>query len=103
MAEAGHHMALTTVYRNLPMLVAAGIIRRASIYDAFRANSYEHVWGRAHHDHLVCSGCGTRVEFYYPALEVLQDAVASEHGFVLSNHHLELVGLCPQCRRRSAS
>jgi len=95
-------VSLTTVYRNLSLLVDAGIIRKTDWQDVGRlgAARYERIWGREHHDHLVCSKCGTRVEFSYPAIDVLQDAVAKEHGFTLERHCLELVGVCPDCRRQ---
>lgn len=100
-----YHLSLVTIYRNLSLLVEAGIIRRASIQEDTRSGGawYEHVWGREHHDHLVCSQCGSKVEFSYPAIDVLQEAVAREHGFTLERHHLELVGLCPECRSRKDS
>ena len=50
-----------------------------------------------HHDHLVCSRCGKKVEFSYQAIEILQEAVAREHGFTLESHHFELIGICPDC------
>jgi hypothetical protein len=34
---------------------------------------YEHIWDHEHHDHLVCSRCGRRIEFYYPAIDILQE------------------------------
>ena len=95
----GYRLSLTTVYRNLALLVEAGIIRRASIQEDPRTGGvyYEHIWDHDHHDHLVCSRCGSRVEFSYPAIDILQEAVAKEHGFTLERHHLELIGLCPDC------
>jgi len=98
----GHNLSLTTVYRNLALLVQAGIIRRASIREDTGTGGvwYEHIWDHEHHDHLICTQCGLRVEFSYPAIEVLQEAVAREHGFTLENHHLELMGTCPDCRKK---
>lgn len=100
--EQGYSLSLTTVYRNLSLLVQAGIIRKTSLSDesGFGGTRYEHVWDHEHHDHLVCSRCGRTIEFTYPAIEVLQEAVAKEHGFTLENHHLELTGICPECRMR---
>jgi len=99
----GYTLSLTTVYRNLALLVQAGIIRRASIQEDAGTGGvwYEHIWDHEHHDHLVCSHCGMKVEFSYPAIEVLQEAVAKEHGFILESHHLELIGLCPDCRNKN--
>lgn len=95
--DRGHsHVSLATVYRNLPVLAQAGIIRRTCL--SAGEMKYELDWGRDHHDHLICSECETVVEFEYEAIEVLQRAVAEQHGYVLTSHHLELVGLCPDCR-----
>ncbi|MBN2297529.1 MAG: transcriptional repressor [Deltaproteobacteria bacterium] len=98
--EQGYNLSLTTVYRNLALLIKAGIIRRASIADDPGSGGiwYEHIWAHEHHDHMVCSQCGKRIEFSYPAIEILQEAVAKEHGFKLESHHLELIGLCAECR-----
>ena len=46
----------------------------------------------------LCSRCGKKVEFHYPAIEVLQEAVAAQYGFALESHRMELIGLCPACR-----
>ena len=100
--DQGYALSLVTIYRNLALLIEAGIIRRAVVQEDTRSGGawYEHTWGHEHHDHLVCSRCGTKREFVYPAIEVLQEAVAREHGFTLERHHLELVGICPECRGR---
>jgi Fur family ferric uptake transcriptional regulator len=100
LTEKGYPMAMTTIYRNLPALEGAGIIQRTTFQEeqAKGASTYEHVWGRPHHDHLVCQTCGQKVEFQYEAIEVLQEQVAKQYGFLLTAHHLELVGLCPKCQ-----
>ncbi len=99
LAAYGARVAMTTIYRNLPTLERAGIIRRTTFGEEQRngAATYEHVWGRPHHDHLVCDSCGKKVEFHYDALEVLQQEVARQHGFRVAYHHLELVGWCADC------
>jgi Fur family ferric uptake transcriptional regulator len=98
--KRGLNISKATVYRNLPLLERAGIIRKTGLDKPGQRTRYEHVWGREHHDHLACSTCGAVVEFTDPAIEVLQDAVAKRHGFVLHSHHLDLVGLCSSCADR---
>ena len=99
-AKTGSKISLPTIYRNLPVLLEAGIIRRTGLFDepSSQAATYEHVFGRPHHDHLICSRCGIHLEFSYPAIQVLQEAVAREHGFELQRHHMEIVGVCAACR-----
>ena len=100
--KQGYNLSLTTVYRNVALLVQAGIICRATVQEAPRSGGvwYEHIWDHEHHDHLICSHCGKKVEFFYPAIDILQEAVAKEHGFTLERHHLELTGLCPDCQNK---
>lgn len=88
-----------TVYRTLPLLAEAGILQPAIV--VADTKSYETTFGREHHDHLLCSGCGAVVEFEFEAFEILQRDVASKHGFRLQSHYHELVGTCPECLRKA--
>ena len=90
-----------TVYRTLPLLAEAGILQPAIL--AGETRSYETTYGRAHHDHLVCTGCGQVVEFGFEPLEALQREVATRYGFRLETHHHELVGTCPACLAKESS
>lgn len=101
LAENGNPMAMTTIYRNLPAFESAGIIQRTTFQEEQHkgAATYEHVWGKPHHDHLLCQACGLKVEFQYEAIEVLQEQVAQKHGFKLLTHHMELIGLCSECAK----
>jgi len=92
----GSRLSVVTVYRNLPVLCEAGILRRTCL--SAGETKYELIWGHEHHDHLICCVCHDVVEFQYEAIEVLQEAVAARHGFALTSHHLELVGICPACQ-----
>jgi Fur family ferric uptake transcriptional regulator len=94
----GHAISVPTIYRNLPVLIEAGIIRRTDAQDTQGGSQYEHIWGHEHHDHLVCVRCRKLIEFQYPAIDALQEVVAREHGFALINHRLELLGVCAECR-----
>lgn len=102
--ESGQSVAITTIYRNLDLLLEAGILSKTDVGEAGRSQGarYEHVWGHAHHDHLLCSRCGARVEFSYPAIDALQEVVAKTHGFTLERHTLELIGCCPSCQAAGA-
>jgi Fur family ferric uptake transcriptional regulator len=84
-----------TVYRTLPLLAEAGILQPAIV--AADIKRYETTFGRDHHDHLLCAGCGQVVEFEFEAFEILQREVAAKHGYRLDSHYHELVGMCPAC------
>jgi len=90
-----------TVYRALPLLTEAGIIQTAVISGDIRR--YETSFGREHHDHLVCRGCGTVVEFEFEAFEILQREIAARHGFSLEGHLHQLWGRCRDCQARGGA
>ena len=99
--KQGHKVSLATIYRNIELIVKAGIIRRTPVtFETQSKMQFECVCGQQHHDHLICMDCDKKIEFSYPAIEVLQDAVAKEYGFVLLGHNLELHGFCPSCQEK---
>ncbi|MFY9511604.1 MAG: ferric iron uptake transcriptional regulator [Rubrivivax sp.] len=87
-------VGLATVYRVLSQLEQAGLIER-SAFGEDRA-VYELNEG-SHHDHLVCIKCGQVDEFTDTTIEARQQAVAKQHGYLLTDHRLALYGLCPKC------
>ena len=88
---------LATVYRVLPVLVDAGLLQM-TLVSAGEGARYERAFEREHHHHLICTKCGTIVEFHFEAIEVLQKDVAERFGFDLTGHIHELLGLCKNCR-----
>jgi Fur family ferric uptake transcriptional regulator len=84
-----------TVYRTLKMLAESGLAHELHFGDGFAR--YELAAGTTHHDHLICTNCGTIVEFEEPAIEALQERIAGRYGFAVSAHRHELYGTCPKC------
>jgi Fur family transcriptional regulator, ferric uptake regulator len=90
----GSSVGLTTVYRALQGLAAAGeadVIIREDGEAAYRKCS------ERHHHHLVCRDCGRTIEVEGPAVERWADAVSAEHGFSDVSHTLEIFGRCSSC------
>jgi Fur family ferric uptake transcriptional regulator len=58
---------------------------------------YEHRHLGIHHDHMICTKCGTILEFKDEALEKQQQKVAKEYGFHMLQHRMEIYGLCSAC------
>jgi Fur family ferric uptake transcriptional regulator len=88
-----------TVYRTLKLLREAGLATGMSVGDGFAR--YEAPSGRGHHDHLICRACGMIVEFENGRIEALQLEVAKKHGFTVTDHKMELYGICGGCRQDS--
>lgn len=93
---ANSSIGFATVYRTLKLLTEAGLAKGMSIGDGF--SRYEPPSQHGHHDHLICRACGRIVEFENNQIESLQEKVARQHGFTVTDHKLELYGLCGGCR-----
>lgn len=89
-------ISVATVYRTMKLLADCGLA--APRHFGGGQTRYEAAAGRAHHDHLICTGCGEIVEFANERIESLQESVARRHGFEVESHKLELYGRCARCR-----
>ncbi|MCW2495581.1 transcriptional repressor [Jatrophihabitans sp.] len=93
----GDSVGLTTVYRNLNLLVEAGladVVHREDGESQFRLCGHSAAAGE-HHHHIVCRVCGRSVEVAGPEVEAWADRVAAAAGYTQISHTVELFGLCP--------
>lgn len=91
-------LGLTTVYRTLEILEQMGVIRRVHLDDGCEGFAP----ASAEHGHLlICSRCQAAIEFEECNLSSLLRRVSDRTGFTIEQHWLELVGLCPQCQKRT--
>ena len=91
----GENIGLTTVYRTLQSMAAAGMV------DTLRTDTGESVYRRCsdhHHHHLVCRSCGSTIEVGDHEVEAWADGVATKHGFSDVTHTIEIFGTCSVCR-----
>ncbi|BBZ13278.1 Fur family transcriptional regulator [Mycobacterium branderi] len=91
----GENIGLTTVYRTLQSMSAAGLL------DTLRTDTGESVYRRCsddHHHHLVCRSCGSTVEVGGNDIETWAAQVAAEHGFSDVSHTIEIFGTCEACQ-----
>ncbi len=91
-----------TVYRVLPILVEAGLVQETLVTRG-EGTYYERAFEREHHDHLICTSCGSVVEFHSEEIEELQTKLAEDYGFRLTAHVHELLGLCSECDKLASS
>ncbi|MDP2989474.1 MAG: transcriptional repressor [Kiritimatiellota bacterium] len=48
---------------------------------------------------MVCTRCGRFEEVMDPKIELLQERLATRHGFRPERHRMEIYGICRRCRR----
>ena len=86
---------LVTIYRTLDILTQLGLI--CEVHSGGSCRSYT-MGSQQHHHHLICSGCGTVVNFTGHYLDGLEKNLSEESGFRIDGHLLEFIGLCRQCQ-----
>lgn len=64
---------------------------------------YEHRHLGQHHDHIICTKCKKIIEFENSELENLQLKIASDHGFHILQHKLEIYGICSDCLKERSN
>ena len=84
-----------TVYRTLDLLAGLGVVR--PIYLGDQSACFCRADG-AHH-HLICSACGTIIEFEQCIIDELQQSLSEQLHFQIKGHLLEFYGLCDRCHQ----
>jgi Fe2+ or Zn2+ uptake regulation protein len=87
-------LGLTTVYRTLEVLTEIGALRR--VHGPDHCEGF--VPASAAHGHtVVCSACGRVTEFTACDMRGIVDAAGRETGYRITDHFLQLSGLCSGC------
>ena len=92
-------LGLVTVYRTLEALEEQGLIQRVHQPQGCQA----FITAPAGHQHLLlCKQCGEAAHFEGDDLETLIRSIARQTGYQITEHWLQLFGLCPHCRAAQA-
>ena len=97
--DMGEDVGLATVYRVLSQFEQAGLIQRHNFEGGYSV--YELCQGE-HHDHLVCVKCGKVEEFVDELIEQRQALIAEKANFKMTDHALNIYGLCEHCQEEHA-
>ena len=89
---------LSTIYRNLEALEQLNMLYKittdkgVNLYKLKCASSH-------HHHHIICTSCGKVLDIHYCPFDTFAH-IAAEAGFTISEHRLELYGLCADCQAK---
>lgn len=95
----GLPVSRATLYRTLARLVEAGLVHKIEM--AQGQARYEVMFGRHHHDHMICLTCGRLIEFESREIERLQEEICRRKGFTMTGHMHQIRGLCDGCAGRA--
>lgn len=104
--EALHHLiqdkhpdlktGIATVYRTLALLEESQMVTSLSF--GAQGKKYE-LGAKEHHDHLICTECGTITEFVDEEIEARQHLITEKLGFKMSDHSMQIYGICKNCQK----
>jgi len=88
-------IGIATIYRTLSLLEKESMVTSIS----FGVNGKKYEAGtKAHHDHMICTECGKIIEFCNEEIEALQHMVAEKNGFKITDHMMQMYGICDTCQ-----
>ena len=89
---------IATVYRTLALLEDSGIVTSLSF--GAQGKKYE-LGAKNHHDHMICTVCGSITEFVDPQIEKRQKDITEALGFKMSEHSMQIYGICKMCQDKN--
>jgi Fur family ferric uptake transcriptional regulator len=94
-------IGFTTVYRTLKLLAECGLASEVAFNDGI--TRYEAVYNRRNHHHMVCTECGSSVEFFSPEIERLEQEIGRANHYATTRHTFQIYGVCEACQKKKPS
>ncbi len=88
---------IATVYRTLSLLEDSEMVTSLSF--GAQGKKYE-LGAKDHHDHIICTKCGSISEFVDEEIESRQKKIAEELGFIMQEHSMQIYGICKACQTK---
>src|SRR3954468_583785 len=92
-------IGFTTVYRTLKLFSECGLASEVAFHDGIAR--YEHQYNRRGHNHMVCTECGSSVEFFTPELEKLEQEIGKKYHYATTRHSFQIYGVCEDCQKKA--
>ncbi len=89
---------IATVYRTLSLLEDSDMVTSLSF--GAQGKKYE-LGAKDHHDHIICTQCGTITEFVDEQIELRQREITEALGFVMQEHSMQIYGICKSCQEKT--
>jgi len=88
-------ISLGTVYRNLEILSACGLIQKIGPLSS--QMRFDGITKK--HYHLRCIYCGSVEDAPIDPTENLENAIREKSDYTIIDHKLEFIGICPKCKK----
>lgn len=97
--ERNESPGIASIFRTVRLLCDLGMLQRLHGLD----DCHRYCLGSGHTHHLVCTSCGVIEQFDNCGIQGVIAALEQSTGYRITNHVVELFGVCPQCLAPSAS
>ena len=91
----------TTVYRTLKLLAECGLASEVAFHDGIAR--YEHQYNRRSHHHMVCTQCGSSVEFFSRDVGHVEQEIGRKYRYLATRHTFQIYGIFEDCRKKDAA
>lgn len=101
--DKGHSLGMSTVYRQLDKLVAAGLVRKY-IIDENSSACYQYIGDSGEcceHFHLKCNSCGKLIHTDCSLMKKISEHMKESHGFLVDSTKTLLYGVCRDCAEKA--
>ena len=98
MKNKNYRVSRATLYNTIELLLECGLVRKHQ----FGKNQaqYEKSYFDRQHDHIIFTDSGEVKEFCDPRIQNIKNTVEELLKFKVSNHSLNLYGLCEKCQSK---
>ena len=90
-------IAYATIYNALRWWVAQGELREFT----FGGDAARYDRNQERHDHAICTRCGKLIDAEVKLPQKLLDEVQRQTGLRVTTHHVQFLGLCSSCAKKS--
>jgi Fur family transcriptional regulator, ferric uptake regulator len=92
-------IGFTTVYRTLKLFSECGLASEVAFNDGVAR--YERQYQRRNHHHMVCTECGSSVEFFSADIERIEQEIGRRNKYIPTRHTFQIYGICEKCQKKS--
>jgi len=99
------NVGLSTIYRNLELLVRIGLVWKFDVGDNKARYEIAECQNEGHHHHLICKKCNSIID-YSDSIDNEKDFIgkrkkhlSSKYNFKIENHCIDFFGVCSKCRK----
>ena len=97
----GELMNQSTVYRIVDHFCAHRIVEKST--SSLQSKNFYAFIRMDHHHFLYCQTCHTRIPLDACPMENWLDGIRDTHDFAITQHHIEIIGLCSACQKKISS